>query len=110
MTFAAMTVRDAQYAVFNLGYTHDQLLKHCPKAPEGPDSDPAIRRLKAVTTHPIGDYAVKPRKATLAAHGVTMTHYMDGGSYTVGATQNILMWETSVVRAFGGGARGCHRT
>lgn len=104
MTFAAMTVRDAQYAVFNLGYTRDQLLKHCPKAPEGPDfdPDPAIRRLKAVTTHPIGDYAVQPREATLAAHGVTATHYMDGGSYTVGATQNISMRETSVVRAFGG--------
>ncbi len=54
MKFAAMTVRDAQYAVFTLGYSREQLLKNCPKAPEGPEPDPSIRRLKAVATHPIG--------------------------------------------------------
>jgi len=102
MTFAAMTVRDAQHAVFTLGYSRDQLLKNCPKAPEGPEPDPSIRRLKAVATHPIGDYAVQPKEATLAAHGVTATHYMDGGSYTVGATQNYSMRATSAVRCFGG--------
>lgn len=102
MTFASMTVRDAQYAVFTLGYSRDQLLKNCPKAPEGTEPDPSIRRLKAVATHPIGDYAVQPKEATLAAHGVTATHYMDGGSYTVGATQNYSMRATSAVRCFGG--------
>jgi all-trans-retinol 13,14-reductase len=104
MTYASITVRDAQYAVFNLGYSAEQLLKNCPKAPAGYDPDPSIRRLKAVTTHPIGDYAVQPKEATLAAHGVTMTHYIDGGSYTVGATQNISMRATSMTRAFGGEA------
>lgn len=65
MTFASMTVRDVQYAMFNLGYTKELLLeKGCPKAPDGPEKDPTIRRLKAVLTHPIGDYAVQPRDAT----------------------------------------------
>ena len=65
MTFASMTVRDVQYAMFNLGYTKEDLLKEgCPKAPDGPEPDPTIRRLKAVLTHPIGDYAVQPREAT----------------------------------------------
>lgn len=67
-----MTVRDAQHAVFSLGYSKDELLKNCPKAPEGVEVDPSIRRMKAVMTHPIGDYAVQPRDATFAAHGVTM--------------------------------------
>jgi all-trans-retinol 13,14-reductase len=63
--FASMTVRDVQYAVFNLGYTKDELLqKGCPKAPDGPEPDPVLRRIKAVLTHPIGDYAVQPRDAT----------------------------------------------
>ena len=56
MKFAAMTVRDAQYAVFTLGYSREQLLNNCPKAPEGPEPDPSIRRLKAVATHPIGKF------------------------------------------------------
>ena len=103
MTFASMTVRDAQNAIFNLGYTLDQLLKEgCPKAPHGPEPDPSLRRLKAVLTHPIGDYAVQPRDATMAAHGITMTHYMDGAVYTVGSTQNISIRNTSMVREFGG--------
>jgi len=67
MNFAAMTVRDVQYAMFNLGYTKEQLLRDgCPKAPIGQEPDPSIRRLKAVFTHPIGDYAVQPREATMA--------------------------------------------
>jgi hypothetical protein len=67
MTFASMTVRDVQYAMLNLGYDKEQLLrKGCPKAPDGPESDPSLRRLKAVLTHPIGDYAVQPREATMA--------------------------------------------
>jgi hypothetical protein len=75
MKFAAMTVRDVQYAMLNLGYTAEQLLTlGCPSCPSGPERDPAIRRLKAVLTHPIGDYAVQPREATMAAHGVTMAH------------------------------------
>jgi len=104
MTYASMTVRDVQYAVFNHGYTHKMLAKLgvCPKAPEGYDPDYDIRRVKGVLCHPIGDYAVQPRQATMAAHGVTMTHYMDGGSYTVGPTQNISMRNTSVVRSYGG--------
>lgn len=65
MTFASMTVRDVQYAMLNLGYTKEDLLRRgCPRAPDGPEPDPTIRRLKAVLTHPIGDYAVQPRDAT----------------------------------------------
>lgn len=105
MTIAAMTVRDVQYAILNLGYTVDYLVKHgCPPAPPGPEPDPSIRRLKAVLTHPIGDYAVQPREATMAAHGVTMAHYMDGACYSVGATQKISLRSTAVVRAMGGEA------
>lgn len=48
MTFASMTVRDVQYAMFNLGYTKERLLRDgCPRAPDGPEPDPSIRRLKA---------------------------------------------------------------
>jgi len=105
MTFASMTVRDVQYAMFNLNYTKEDLLKKgCPKAPDGPEPNPTIRRLKAVLTHPIGDYAVQPREATMAAHGVTMSHYMDGACYCVGATQQISIRSTSLVRACGGEA------
>ena len=65
MTFAAMTVRDVQYAVFNLGYTPDRLLREgCPKAPDKIEPDPVLRRIKAVFTHPIGDYAVQPREVS----------------------------------------------
>lgn len=53
---ASYTVRDVQYAVFNKGYTIEQLLKECPSCPEGPESDPVLRRVKAVLNHPIGDY------------------------------------------------------
>ena len=74
-----MTVRDVQHAIFNLGYSSDDLLRNCPKAPEGNEVDPSVRRMKAVLTHPIGDYAVQPRDATFAAHGVTAAHYMNGG-------------------------------
>uniref|UniRef100_A0A6U6GTW2 Amine oxidase domain-containing protein n=1 Tax=Odontella aurita TaxID=265563 RepID=A0A6U6GTW2_9STRA len=103
MKFAAMSVRDVQHAILNVGYTAEDLLEEgCPTAPEGPDPDPSIRRLKAVLTHPIGDYAVQPRDATFAAHGVTMTHYMGGASYTVGATQNISVKTSSLLREFGG--------
>jgi all-trans-retinol 13,14-reductase len=38
----------------------------------------------------------------MAAHGVTMSHYMNGASYTVGATQRISIRLTSMVRNFGG--------
>lgn len=48
MTFAAMTVRDVQYAMFNLGYTKERLLRDgCPRSPDGPEPNPSIRRLKA---------------------------------------------------------------
>jgi hypothetical protein len=80
--YGAMTVRDAQHAVLNLGYSKEDLLRNCPKAPEGVEVDPSIRRMKAVFTHPIGDYAVQPREATFAAHGVTQAHYLNGGAYT----------------------------
>jgi all-trans-retinol 13,14-reductase len=104
-TLASFTVRDVQYAVFNLGYSQDDLLAAhvCPTAPPGPEADPILRRLKAVLTHPIGDYAVQPREATFAAHGVTMAHYMDGAAYTVGATQNLSIRSASMVREVGGG-------
>ena len=66
---AGLTVRQVQYAIFNLGYTIDDLVKSsqdCPTPPDGPESDPTLRRLKAVLTHPIGDYAVQPAEATMA--------------------------------------------
>ena len=75
---AAYTVRDVQYAVFNLGYSIEMLLKECPKAPPGNEPDPVLRRVKGVLTHPIGDYAVQPRVATFAAQAITMAHYMEG--------------------------------
>lgn len=52
--------------------------------------------------HPIGDYAVQPRDATMAAAGVTMAHYLNGAAYTVGPTQNISIRLTSMVRPYGG--------
>jgi hypothetical protein len=105
MVFAAMTVRDVQYAMINLGYTAQQLVDNgCPTAPPGSEPDPSIRRLKAVLTHPVGDYAVQPRDATMAAHGVTMAHYIDGACYSVGATQKISLRSSAVVRALGGDA------
>jgi all-trans-retinol 13,14-reductase len=66
------------------------------------EPDPVLRRVKAVLTHPIGDYAVQPREATFAAHGITMAHYMDGAAYTVGPTQNISIRSSSLVRELGG--------
>lgn len=74
MKYASLTVRDVQHLVLKLGYTKDQLLKldfkDIPKAPEGTEPDTSVRRLAAVLTHPIGDYAVQPREATMAAHGM----------------------------------------
>jgi hypothetical protein len=104
--FAAMTVRDVQFAIFNLGMTVEELSKCvvCPKAPSGPEPDPSLRRLKAVLTHPIGDYAVQPRDASMAAHGVTAAHYSGGAAYPVGNTQHISTILTSVVRDLGGEA------
>lgn len=90
MTMASFTVRNVQYAVFNLGLTGEMILANgCPKDPNEVEPDPVLRRLKAVLTHPIGDYAVQPREATWAAHGITMSHYLQGAAYTQGATQNI---------------------
>ena len=103
MTMASFTVRNVQYAVFNLGLTEEVILSNgCPKDPNEFEPDPVLRRLKAVLTHPIGDYAVQPRDATWAAHGITQAHYLQGASYTVGATQNISIRSTSMVREFGG--------
>ena len=60
MKLSSMTVRDVQYAVINLGYTEDMLLEGgCPKAPEGPEKDLLLRKVKGVLCHPIGDYAVR---------------------------------------------------
>jgi all-trans-retinol 13,14-reductase len=50
----------------------------------------------------IGDYAVQPQDATFAAHGITMAHYMRGAAYTVGATQNISVRSSSMLREMGG--------
>eukprot|EP00978_Attheya_sp_CCMP212_P014179 scaffold36077_cov51-Attheya_sp.AAC.1 len=102
MKLASYCVWDVQYAVFNLGYNIEDLLRDCPKAPSPTDPDPVLRRVKAVLTHPIGDYAVQPRDATFAAHGITMAHYEMGAAYTVGATQNISIRSSSLVRAMGG--------
>ena len=103
MTMASFTVRNVQYAVFNLGMTEEVILANgCPKDPNEVEPDPVLRRLKAVLTHPIGDYAVQPRDATWAAHGITQAHYLQGAAYTIGATQNISIRSTSMVREFGG--------
>ena len=99
---ASYSVRDVQYAIFNRGYSIDDLLKDCPKAPEGPEPDPVLRRVKAVLNHPIGDYAVQPRVATFAAQGITMAHYAEGASYTVGPTQNLSIRMSSMLREMGG--------
>jgi all-trans-retinol 13,14-reductase len=99
---ASYTVRDVQYAVFNLGYSIEGLLYDCPKAPPGNEPDPVLRRVKGVLNHPIGDYAVQPRVATFAAQGITMAHYMEGAAYTVGPTQNISIRSSSMLRATGG--------
>jgi all-trans-retinol 13,14-reductase len=47
------------------------------------------RRAMGVLIHPLGDYACQPRDSAFLAHGVTAAYYMDGASYTVGATQNV---------------------
>ncbi|KAL3915009.1 MAG: hypothetical protein SGILL_005846 [Bacillariaceae sp.] len=99
---ASYTVRDVQYAVFNLGYSIEDLLDSCPTAPSGPEPDLVLRRVKGVLNHPIGDYAVQPRVATFAAQAITMAHYMEGASYTVGPTQNISIRSTSMLPAMGG--------
>lgn len=99
---ASYTVRDVQYAIFNLGFSIDELLRSCPQAPVGPEPDPVLRRVKGVMNHPLGDYAVQPRVATFAAQAITMAHYMEGASYTVGPTQNISIRSTAMVRAMGG--------
>lgn len=44
----------------------------CPKAPEGNEPDMILRKLKGALTHPIGDYAVQPREASFAAHGISL--------------------------------------
>lgn len=102
MKYGAMTVRDVQHAVLSVGLSKEHLLIGCPKAPPGQDPDATVQRLKAVLAHPIGDYGVQPRDASMAAHGVTANHYSEGGSYTVGATQNISNNLTSVIRGYGG--------
>jgi hypothetical protein len=43
---ASYSVRDVQYAIFNKGYSIDQLLIKCPQAPAGPEPDPVLRRVK----------------------------------------------------------------
>lgn len=55
-----------QYAVFNLGYSAKELLQNCPKAPDGNEADPSLRRIKCILTHPIGDYAVQPREVCVS--------------------------------------------
>lgn len=100
--YASLTVRDVQHAILDLGYTKEQLLEECPKDLPHLESRAIVQRLKAILAHPIGDYGVQPREASFAAHGVTAEHYIDGGSYTVGPTQNISIRLTSVIRACGG--------
>lgn len=102
MKLASYTVWDVQYAIFNLGCSLDYLRKYCPKAPFDVEPDPVLRRVKAVLTHPIGDYAVQPRDATFAAHGITMAHYLKGAAYTVGPTQNISVRSSSLLREMRG--------
>jgi len=99
---ASYSVRDVQYAIFNEGYSIEDLLKDCPKAPRGPERDPVLRRVKGVLNHPIGDYAVQPRVATYVAQGITMAHYMEGAAYTVGPTQQISIRSSAMLREMGG--------
>ena len=60
MKLALMTVRDVQYAILNLGYTEEMLIREemCPKAPEGREPNILLRKVKGILCHPIGDYAV----------------------------------------------------
>ena len=60
MKLASMTVRDVQYAILNLGYTEEMLIREetCPKAPEGREPNILLRKVKGILCHPIGDYAV----------------------------------------------------
>lgn len=99
MRFASLTVRDVQYAVLDLGYSKEDVLKSCPKEL---DPDASLQRLKAILAHPIGDYGCQPRDASMASHGVTAAHYMNGSSYTVGPTQNISIRIANVIQDCGG--------
>ena len=42
-----------------------------------------------VMVHPLGDYACQPRESSVVAHSLTAWYYMNGASYTNGATQTI---------------------
>lgn len=66
MKYASFTVREVQHAVLKCGYSPEEILAadKLPEVPKGPDPDYAIRRLKGILCHPIGDYAVQPRDAT----------------------------------------------
>lgn len=106
--YASLSVKDVQYAVLNLGCNKEQLLSPTSRVRAPPsyattDSE-ELQRLKAILAHPIGDYGVQPRDASFAAHGVTAEHYIEGGSYTVGPTQNLSTHLISVIRAHGGDA------
>lgn len=39
--------------------------------------------------HPLGDYACQPRDSSVIAHALTSWYYMNGASYTNGATQMV---------------------
>eukprot|EP00457_Paulinella_chromatophora_P001798 gb/GEZN01001800.1/.p1 GENE.gb/GEZN01001800.1/~~gb/GEZN01001800.1/.p1 ORF type:complete len:678 (-),score=70.35 gb/GEZN01001800.1/:694-2727(-) len=94
--FGRFTVKQAMHLVLERGWTAEQVLALgrkkqelvLPEA-EQESKNPSIVRAQGVLCHPIGDYAVQPAQATLAAHGVTLMHYLDGGSYSVGPTQDI---------------------
>ena len=42
-----------------------------------------------VMVHPLGDYACQPKESSVVAHALTAWYYMNGASYTNGATQTI---------------------
>eukprot|EP00808_Paulinella_micropora_P004458 g35280.t1 len=108
--YGRVTVRQAMYLVLDQGYSKDEVLTEIRKAGpaglklEAEPTDPSVLRACGVLCHPIGDYAVQPRQATMAAHGVTLMHYVDGGSYSVGPTQNISRRLAAVLPDAGGKA------
>ena len=50
--------------------------------------------------HPLGDYACQPRESSVVAHSLTAWYYMNGASYTNGATQSISEGAAKVCKRF----------
>lgn len=74
------------------------------KLPDKPEAglENTWRRLCGVMVHPLGDYACQPRDSSIVAHSLTSWYYMNGASYTDGATQSISESAARVVYEYGG--------